>query len=202
MFDQNASREKLEQVAISMKERNFEAVVVKDKKAALKFLQDLFPKQAQVMTASSTTLNEIGFTDFLNAPDAPVTSVHGLINQENDESKRHQLRKQAIMAEYFLASPNAVTEDGIIVAVDATGSRVGAMPYAAEHLVLVVGAQKIVQNLDEAMRRIREYVFPKEDQRALQAYGAHSSFGKWVILEREVVPGRITVVLVEEALGF
>ncbi len=202
MFNQNASREKLEQVATAMKERNFEAAVVKDKKAALKFLQDLFPKQAQVMTASSTTLNEIGFTDFLNAPNAPVTSVHGLISQENDESKRHRLRKQAIMAEYFLASPNAVTEDGIIVAVDATGSRVGAMPYAAEHLVLVVGAQKIVSNLDEAMRRIREYVFPKEDQRALQAYGAHSSFGKWVILEREVVPGRIIVVLVEESLGF
>lgn len=202
MFDQNASREKLEQVVTAMKARNFDAVIVKNKQEALEYLKKILPAQAEVMTASSTTLNEIGFTDYLHATDSPVVSVHGLINQENDEAKRHLLRKQAIMADYFLASPNAVTEDGLIVAVDATGSRVGAMPYAAGHLLLVVGAQKIVRNLDEAMQRIREYVFPKEDARALQAYGAHSSFGKWVILEREVVPDRIKVILVEETLGF
>lgn len=202
MFDQVASRDKLEQVAAAMRQRNFAVTIVKNRAEALDYLKQLLPAQAEVMTASSTTLNEIGFTDFLNSTAAHVTSVHALINQENDQQKRQHLRRQAVMAEYFLASPNAVTEDGRIVAVDATGSRVGAMPFAAEHLVLVVGGQKIVADLDQAMQRITEHVFPKEDQRSLQAYGAHSSFGKWVILENEVVPGRIQVLLVEEALGF
>lgn len=202
MFDQVASKKVLEQVAAELQKRNFTTTIVKDRQAALALLKEQLPEKAEVMTASSTTLNEIGFTDYLASADAPVTSVHALIAAENDEAKRQELRRKAIMSDYFLASANAITQDGLIVAVDATGSRVGAMPFAAKHLILVVGAQKIVKNLDEAMQRIKEYVFPKEDARLLAAYGAHSSFGKWIIMEKEIVPGRVQVVLVEEALGF
>lgn len=202
MFNQVAGRQELEIVAKALNKRNFKAEIVSTKEAAFEKLLDILPEGAEVMTASSTSLNEISFTDYLSSAKSKLVSLHGKINQENDAEKRNLMRRQAVAANYFLASPNAITKDGLIVAVDATGSRVGAMPFAAGQLILVVGAQKITANLEEAMQRIREYVFPLEDRRAQAAYGMHSSFGKWVILENEVNPERIRVILVEEALGF
>lgn len=202
MFNQVASRQELGIVAKALNKRNFKVEIVSTKEAALEKLLEILPAGAEVMTASSTSLKEIGFTDYLATKESKLVSLHEKINQENDQVKRNLMRRQAVAADYFLASPNAVTKDGLIVAVDATGSRVGAMPFAAGQLILVVGAQKITANLDEAMQRIREYVFPLEDQRALKAYGTHSTFGKWVILENEVNPERIKVILVEESLGF
>lgn len=202
MFDHVADRKKLEILAENMKLRNFEAVVAKNKQEALSFLQESIPSGAEVMTASSTTLKEIGFVDYLSSSESKLISLQNKINQENDESKRQDLRRKSVTADYFVSSVNAVAEDGVLVAVDATGSRTGAMPFAAKKLILVVGAQKITKDLDEAMRRIREYVFPLENERAMKAYGAGSMFGKWVILEREAMLGRIKVILVEEALGF
>lgn len=69
-------------------------------------------------------------------------------------------------------------------------------------MILVVGRQKIVADLEEGLRRINDYALPLEDARALSAYGVHSAVNKVLIINREVVPGRITVVLVDEALGF
>jgi hypothetical protein len=77
----------------------------------------------------------------------------------------------------FLGSVNAITQAGELVACDASGSRVGAYPFAAKKLVLVAGIQKIVPTLEDAIKRIREYVYPLEDKRAMKAYGMHSSQG-------------------------
>lgn len=202
MFDSLADRKKLDILAEKMKLRNFEAVVAKDKQEALSLLQESIPSGAEVMTASSTTLKEIGFVDYLASSESDFVSLQNKINQENDESKRQDLRRKSVTADYFVSSVNAVTEDGILVAVDATGSRTGAMPFAAKKLILVIGAQKISQDLNEAMQRIREHVFPLENARAMKAYGSGSMFGKWVIIEKEAMPSRIKVILVEEALGF
>jgi len=70
------------------------------------------------------------------------------------------------------------------------------------HVDLVVGTQKIVADLEEGFRRIEEYAFPLEDARAQAAYGIHSAVNKVLIINREITPGRITVVFVDEVLGF
>jgi hypothetical protein len=77
-------------------------------------------------------------------------------------------------------------------------------PYlsGAGSVILVVGTHKIVADLDEAFQRIEEHALPLEDARALGAYGVHSAINKVAIVNREIMPGRITVVLVDEALGF
>ena len=69
-------------------------------------------------------------------------------------------------------------------------------------MILVVGTQKIVPTLEEGLRRVHEYAYPLEDARAQVAYGIRSGVNKVLIINREVVPGRITVVLVDEVLGF
>jgi hypothetical protein len=65
-----------------------------------------------------------------------------------------------------------------------------------------VGTQKIVSDLEEGLRRIDESAFPLEDARVQGAYGVHSGVNKVLIINREITPGRITVVLVDEVLGF
>ncbi|MBU1033656.1 lactate utilization protein [Patescibacteria group bacterium] len=202
MFNRLYNKKELEALALKMKDRNFEVEIVASKKEALKAVKDSLPDGGEVMTGSSTTLNEIGLTDYLNSSDSKFVSLQAKIGQENDEQKRQEMRRKSVTADYFISSVNAVVEDGTLLAVDATGSRVGAMPFAAKKLVLVIGAQKITKNLEEAIKRIREYVLPKENKRAMEAYGMGTIFGKWVIIEKETSPSRIKVILVEESLGF
>jgi L-lactate utilization protein LutB len=197
-----ATDELISKTVENMKKRGFNVEVVENRQEALEKLKAMLPTGAEVATGSSTTLNEIGFIDYLSSPEAKVDYVSPRIYAEPDPIKRTELRKQALTADNFFASVNAISENGELVAVDQTGSRVGAMPFAAQKLILVAGTQKITPNLESAMQRIREYVFPLEDARAQKAYGSGSSFGKWVILEKEINPERIHVLLVKEALGY
>lgn len=97
---------------------------------------------------------------------------------------------------------HAVSEDGRMVAASATGSQLASYAAGARSAIWVVGAQKVVPDLDTALRRIRTYSLPRESQRAEQAYGFPAVIGKILILEREALPDRGTVVLVREPIGF
>ena len=83
-----------------------------------------------------------------------------------------------------------------------SGSQLSPYAFSVARVIWVVGTQKIVRNLDEAFRRIREHCLPLEDARARKAYGVGSSINKILIIEREIVPNRITMVFVKEKLGF
>ncbi|MEI6886999.1 MAG: lactate utilization protein [bacterium] len=183
-------------------DHGFDTEVVETKEDALAAILSYIPEGSEIMTGSSTTLDQIGFTNYLTTNTTKFNNLGASVWAENDADKRNVLRRKSETADYFLSSVNAVTEDGKLVAVDLSGSRVGAFAFSAGHLVLVVSTFKIVKDLNLAMERIQEYVFPLENERAKKAYGANSGFGKWVILEREIQKGRIHVVLVNEILGF
>jgi hypothetical protein len=74
--------------------------------------------------------------------------------------------------------------------------------FSSPHVIWVVGAQKITPDLEMAIERVREYVFPLEDERMKKEGQVGSLIGKMVIFEKEFVPGRITMLLVKEKLGF
>lgn len=186
----------------NLEERGFTVEIFPNGESAFEFIQRHIPAGSEVMAGSSTSLDQIGFTDLLKEGKHQWRNLNAEIWAENDEQKRNELRRKSVTAEYFLASANALTEEGQIVAVDASGSRVGAFHFAAKHLILVVGTNKIEKDLETARRRIREHVFPLEDKRMQEAYGMGSNLSKWVILEKEFTPGRVTVLLVEEELGF
>lgn len=196
------TQDKAAQVAQALRERGFRVEHVDSGKQALESLKSLLPEKAEVMVGSSTTLNQIGFSDYLQSGQHSWRNLNAEIWAENDDQKRAELRRYATTAEYVVASVNAITEEGQLIAVDATGSRVGTYPFGAQHLILVVGTQKITKDLQDGMQRVREYVFPKEDVRAQAAYGVGSTMAKWVILERETTPDRTTVILVDEKLGY
>ncbi len=191
----------IELTAEALIKNGFETIVVETMEEALEKLKSSIPSGAEVMNGSSETLCKIGFMDYLKSGTHGWKNIQEELANEKDMAKQFELRRKALLAEYFVASVNAITQDGKLVSCDASGSRVGAYLFAAKNLVLVAGAHKITKNLDEAIKRVREYVFPLEDQRAMKAYGMHSSTSKWVIQESER-PGRIKLILVKEKLGY
>jgi hypothetical protein len=100
-----------------------------------------------------------------------------------------------------LGSVHAVTRDGTLVIASALGSQLAAYAWGAAKVILVVGAQKLVPDLDAAHERIYQHCLDLENARAFEAYGQGSRVGK--ILEiHEEDPGRIDVVLIRKAVGF
>ncbi len=203
-WNQIPSQAELTKTAELMKQRGFEVIIAKDKSEALELIKSLIPSGSSVMNGSSTTLHQIGFSDYLKEANHGWINLHEAILAEKDPQKARRLRRESLLADYFLGSVNAFTAAGQLVAVDRTGSRVGAYPFAAGNLILVAGVNKLVKNLDDAFARVAKYVMPMEDQRMKAAYGPEMStgLGKWVIMEHEVIPGRTKIILVKEKLGY
>ncbi len=192
----------IERTVAAIEARNIRVILADTAEDALRTVVDLLPEGAEVMNGYSTTLIEMGFDRVLRENRKGWRDYHAVITAENDEEKRHALRRKSVTADYFLSGVQAIAESGEVVGCDKTGSRMGAWPHAAAHLILVSGTNKIVPTLEDALRRCREYCLPLENQRAQHAYGTGSYIGKYVILENEVTEGRITLVLIREQLGY
>ncbi len=169
---------------------------------ALEILKTIIPLGATVMSGSSTTLIEIGYEDFIKKGQSKWNDLHDTILSENDDEKRYELRRKSVTADYFISGANAIAQSGEIIACDKSGSRVGAWPFAASHLILVSGINKIASTLEDALQRVWQYAYPLEDARAKKVYGTPSQIGKCVILANENTEGRVTLVLISESLGY
>jgi NADPH:quinone reductase-like Zn-dependent oxidoreductase len=192
----------LKQVIENIKSRGINVILVNNKSEALEKIKKIIPKGASIANGGSTTLEQIGFIDYLKNGSHDWKNLHEEVLQERDGEKQADLRRRMVTADYFFGSVNAISRNGELVACDATGSRVTAYPFAAKNLILVAGYQKIANNLEDAFKRVREHVFPLENERAKKAYGSGSTFGKWVVIEHEIFKGRTTLILVKEKLGF
>jgi len=113
-----------------------------------------------------------------------------------------QMRELRTRPAYIVGSVHAVTEDGRVLVASNSGSQIAAYAAGAGHVIWIVGAQKIVKDLDEGLRRIDEYSFPLEDVRLRGQYGIPSFVSKVLIINREWPAGRVTMILVNEELGF
>ncbi len=197
------NNETIEKTIGVLKNHGIDTILVENKKQALKKVLENIPEGSKIMNGSSTTLIQIGFSEMLKSGNHKWKNLHEDILKEPDYGKQSDLRRKALTeTDYFLCSVNAISEDGKLVAVDASGSRVGALPFAAKKVLIVAGANKIVPNLEAAFDRIRNYVINLENERAMKVYGMKSNLSKWVIIEKESTPNRIQLILVKEALGF
>ena len=113
-----------------------------------------------------------------------------------------EMRALGARPDVVVGSVQAVTEQGEVVAASASGSQLGPYASGAGKGIWVVGSQKVVPTLEDAMRRVEEYALPLEDARAWLAYGQNSFIGKVLIFYREYLPDRINIILVKEKLGF
>lgn len=201
-WNQMPGQAQVEQTLATLSERNFNPVLVPDRGAALEKLKQIVPAGAEVMTGGSTTLEEIGFIAYLSSKAHPYRNWKDRILAVTDPEKQQDLRRASTTAEYFLGSVQAITRSGQVLGIDATGSRQGGYVFSAKHVIWVVGLNKLVTDLEQALKRIYEHCLPLEDAR-MKRIGAPGTFaGKLVVYEKEAVPRRITTVLVGEKLGF
>lgn len=195
--------ETIEKTIYELNNHGINTILVDNKKQALEKILENIPEGSKIMSGSSTTLIQIGFSEMLKSENHKWINLHKEILKETDKVKRSNLRRSSITnADYFLCSVNAITRDGKLVAVDASGSRVGALPFAAKNVLIIAGANKIVPDIESAFDRIKNYVINLENERALKVYGVKSSLNKWIIIEKESVLNRIKLILVKEPLGF
>lgn len=161
----------------------------------------LIDEGSEVHHGASMSLDVAGITDEIDKS-GRYESLRPRIWSMDRQTRADEIRRLSSAPDVMLGSVHAITETGSLLAASMGGSQLGPYVSGAGRVILVVGTQKIVPDLDEGLRRIEEYAFPLEDARAQAAYGIHSAVNKVLIINREIVPGRITVVLVDEILGF
>ncbi len=200
-FDKLADEEKVQSIVDILAKNGIESFVVNSGAEAKEKLYELIPEGSEIMEASSTTMDEIGVTKEL-LEGSRYKSLRKKIMGVNDKAERDAYRKSVLGHAYAIGSVHAVTEQGQLVVASASGSQIGSYAYGADHLVLVIGTQKVVKNLDSAFERIEKYIFPLEDARMKKTFGFGSVIAKILIISKEIVPGRTKVIFVKEKFGF
>jgi len=200
-YEKLADDKTVEETVASLKANNIEAVVVETGNQAKEKVLSMIPKKAEVMTMSSQTLEQIGIDEAINKS-SEYDAVKPKLWAMDRNTQARQMAKLGAASDWVIGSVQAITKDGKIVIASNTGSQLSAEAYAGGKIIFVVSTKKIVEDLDEAMKRIYEYSFPKENERAKKVYGMPSGVNKILIINKEVFPGRITVILVKEDLGY
>jgi len=172
-----------------------------DRAAAKRIVLDLIPGASPVYQGASQTLDVLGITYEIEKS-GRYAALRPRIWSMDRETEAQEIRRLGAAPDVMLGSVHAVTETGSLLAASMSGSQLGPYVSGAGRVILVVGTQKIVRDVEEGLLRINEYAYRLEDARAHAAYGIRSAVNKGLVINREITPGRITVVLVDEVLGF
>ena len=200
-FGQLATDESINQAKEALIKNGVGVLVVENGAEAKEKVLQMVPEGAEIMNMSSVTVNSIGLADELNKP-GKYNSVRNKFATMDAKTQGSEMKKLGAAPEWTVGSVHAVTEDGKVIVASASGSQLPSYAYGSDHVVWVVGSQKIVKDSDEGMKRVYEYVLPLENDRAMKAYGMGSGVNKLFILNKEATKGRITMIIVKEKLGF
>ena len=190
----------VERVAAAIRAHNIEAIVVDTGVEARAVVLAMIPDGAEVHSGKSKTLDDIGLHAELMDSDRYDVVRKQIVTMDRATQGR-QIRKLSTGPDFMLGSVSAVTEDGALVAASGTGSQLAGYAAGAGRLILIVGSQKIVPDLDAALRRVDVVAFPYEDEQVMARMGVHTILEKLLIIYGEWTAGRTTVVLVREPVG-
>jgi len=199
-----ASNESIGKTTKALEAKGYIVFVVENAKEALEKIKALIPQGASVINGASITLETIGYMDWLKSGKTGWIDLHAKVNSESDPAKRSKLRKEASISDFYLGSVHALTEDGQMIIASNTGSQLPSIAFTSTNLIFVVGTQKIVPTLADAMKRLEEYVYPLEDKHLMDKYNSHTNISKILIFkkEQEYLGRKINFILVKEKLGY
>jgi hypothetical protein len=187
-------------VAGALRSHNIETIVVDTADEARAVVLAMVPDGAEVYTGKSKTLEDTGlFAELVES--GRYDSLRGRIMAMDRATQGREIRKLIAAPDFILGSVAAVTHDGALVAASATGSQLGPYAAGAGRVILVVGSQKVVPDLDAALRRINDVVFPYENAQVRARLGVDTRLEKVLVTYGEWREGRTTVVLVREPVG-
>lgn len=192
----------IKKTAEALEGNGMKVIITENKEDAKKEALRLIPKKSEIMNMTSVTLSDTSIEEAVNDSDI-FTPVRDTLSKLNRETENRKMQQIGAAPQYSIGSVHAVTEDGTVLIASNTGSQLPAYAYGSDHVIWIVGAQKIVKNLDEGMKRIYDHVLPLESERVKKAYGMDkSNVSKLLIVNKEVKPDRITLIFVKENLGF
>ncbi|GGR86436.1 hypothetical protein GCM10010252_26370 [Streptomyces aureoverticillatus] len=200
-FTGPATAEQLERVAAALRANGFAAEILDDAADARVRVKDLIAEGASVLTGASETLRLSGIDEDINAS-GQYDAIRPRILAIDRATGADEIRKLVASPDFVVNSVAAVTETGSLVLASGSGSQLPANAGGAAHAVWIVGAQKVVPDLSTALRRIEEHALPLENARAQAVYGMPSAVNRLLILNAEPRPGRGTVLLLREAIGY
>ena len=193
-----------------MEKRGFHVCCCPDRQTAAQTVLNTIPEGASVAWGGSVTLQECGI------PQALDSRGYRIIDRDKaaGPEEKKECARQGLLADYFLMSSNAVTEDGILVNVDGNGNRAAALVYGPDHVILLVGMNKAEPTLEAAIRRVHHKAAPPNAIRlglntpcaltgsCADCLSPDCICAHTVITRYNRIPGRIQVILIGESLGF
>lgn len=200
-FGTVADEASVKRTAAALEANGIKVLRAADADEAKQIVMDLIPDGSQVHHGASKSLEVSGIVDALETS-GRYEQLRPRIWSMDRKTQADEIRRLGAAPDVMLGSVHAVTETGSLVAASMSGSQLGPYVSGAGRVILVVGTQKIVSDLEAGLARINEFAYPLEDARAQAAYGIRSAVNKVLVINREITPGRITVVLVDEVLGF
>jgi hypothetical protein len=196
-----ASLDRIERAAAALRANNIEAVVVDTAADAKREALARIPDGAEVHSGASKTLQETGIVAELETS-SRIDWLRKRTLKMDRATQGREIRRLSAAPDVMLGSVAAVTEDGKLVTASNSGSQLGPYAASAGKVILIVGAQKIVKDLDAALRRIYDHTLELESERLRAAMGVNSYVSQILITNRDPRPGRTTVIIVREPLGF
>ena len=204
----------IDELKAALASRGIELLHAADGREALRLVLERIPKGATVMNGGSATLEDIGLLDALGS--GGYKWLRPAIAATNEREERTRRRRQAVTADWLVGGVNAITMSGEIVNVDGSGNRLAGYAFGAGKVILVAGVNKVVPDLTAALDRIRNTAAVQECRKLEKSTpcaitgrcdndacrGPERQCGKILIIENEKIAGRITLVLIGEALGF
>jgi hypothetical protein len=200
-FSRVAPKEQIGSVAGALVRNGIVCTVVGSGGEAREAVRSILPVGAEVYNNTSSTLEVIGVAEDIERS-GQYQPLRPRLYQMDREMQGREMRQLSASPDWVVGSVHALTEEGSLLVASASGSQLGPIASGAGHVLLVVGAQKVVPDLNAGLRRINEYCFPLEDRRARLAYGVPSGVNNLLIINQTMAPGRIAVILVNEPLGF
>jgi hypothetical protein len=200
-FAEPVSGQSLERAAAALTGNGFSVEILDHAVAARDRVKELIPEGASVFTGASETLRLSGIADDI-ATSGRYDAIRPRILVMDRATQADDIRRLIASPDVVMGSVAAVTETGSLVAASGTGSQLPAYSGGAGRRIWIVGAQKVVPDLATALRRVEEHCLPLESARTQKAYGSPSAINHLLVINAELQPGRSTVLLLREPIGF
>ncbi len=206
---------KLEAVKENLEKNNFKVFIAPDAKAAKEIaVNDIIPELDIKTVSWGGSMSFVATGLFHKLKDNPDLEVLNTFNQKLTPEEMLELRRQSLLVDLFITGTNAVTQDGHLVNLDMVGNRVAAIMWGPKNVLLIIGRNKICEDLEEAMLRIKNYAAVVNTMNldkktpCVKTGVCHDCSSPericnyWTITEKSFIKERIKIILVNEDLGF
>jgi hypothetical protein len=200
-FAQLASGEQIARAKKALEANGIQVLIAKNGEEAKRLFFEMVPNGSEIFLGASVTLEKLGITEEVDKS-GHFDALRPRMFAMNRETQGREMRKLVGAPDFAAGSVHAVTEDGQVLIASNTGSQLSPYAASAGKVIWVVGAQKIVKDLNEGLKRIEEYCLPLEEVHMQELYKAHTNVNKILIFRREIRPNRVTMIIVKEEVGF